>query len=265
MNFTVLMSVYGKEKPDYLAQSLASLQSQTLLATEVVLVEDGPLGAALLEVIERYRKLLNIRSVRLPRNEGLARALNEGIKHCQYELVARMDSDDIAISSRFEQQIDFMNTHPEVAAVSAYIEEFNDENEQTSLRLLPTEHEDIVRFSKQRSPLSHPAVMFRKNVIISVGGYPNFRKAQDYALWTLLIVHGFRLANIPSVLVRMRTGDGLLNRRGVAYLKKEIELMQFQRNLGHISVFEFYFNVAARSILRCAPNGLKRFIYSVLR
>ena len=97
MKFSVLLSVYRKEQPAYLRQSLDSIFTQTLLPDEVVLVKDGPLTDALDEVAEDYcRKYPVIRVVPLSENQGLGRALNEGLKHCSYDLVTRMDTDDVA-------------------------------------------------------------------------------------------------------------------------------------------------------------------------
>ena len=188
MNFNVLISVYFKEKPKYLEICLQSIMVQTLKPDEVVLVEDGPISAELKAVVEQFRDALNIVSVPLAENVGLACALNEGLKHCKHELVARMDSDDIALPARFEKQVVFMQSNPDIAASSGVIEEFDEAGLVTTKRVLPLVHSEIVAFAKKRSPLSHPAVIFRKSAVLDVGGYPLFRNAQDYALWSLLIV-----------------------------------------------------------------------------
>ena len=125
MKFSVLLSVYRKEQPAYLRQSLDSIFTQTLLPDEVVLVKDGPLTDALDEVAEDYcRKYPVIRVVPLSENQGLGRALNEGLKHCSYDLVARMDTDDVAKPERFEKQIAVFCAHPEMDVVGAWIDEF---------------------------------------------------------------------------------------------------------------------------------------------
>jgi len=265
MALSVLVSVYSKETPENLSECLQSLCEQTLKADEVVLVEDGPISAALKNVIEQFRAVLNIVSVSLAENVGLACALNEGLKHCKHELVARMDTDDIALPERFEKQVAFMQSKPDIAASSGVIEEFNEAGVVTSKRVLPLEHSEIVAFAKKRSPLSHPAAIFRKSAVLDVGGYPMFRKSQDYALWSLLIVKGYKLANLPDILVRMRTGSEMLGRRGFYHLKNELKILSYQRDIGFLSYSEFVFNAIGRTVLRLSPNFIKILLYKVAR
>ena len=127
--YSVLMSVYHKEKPEYLKQAIESIQAQTLQTDDFVLVCDGPLSDALDKVVATKQQemgtILNV--VRLAKNGGLGNALNVGIKHCRNELVARMDSDDIAYPDRCEKQIEVFNTHPEVSICSGIVEEFTTE------------------------------------------------------------------------------------------------------------------------------------------
>ena len=265
MSLSVLISVYFQEKPEYLDACLQSLLIQSLPAGEIVLVEDGEISSDLHSVIDKYRNSLNIISVPLAKNVGLACALNEGLKHCAHDLVARMDTDDIALPDRFEKQEAFMRANPDIAASSGFIEEFSDAGEFLSQRILPLAHHDLVKFAKRRSPLSHPAVIFRKQAVLAVGGYPEFRNAQDYALWSLLIVKGYKLANLPNVLVNMRAGSELMGRRGYEFLKREIKLLKFQRSISFLSLGEFTFNLLARSVVRLSPLFIKRWLYKVAR
>lgn len=262
---SVLSSVYFKEKPEYLEACLQSLDEQMLKADEVVLVQDGPISPDLKAIIERFRESLNIISVPLDENVGLACALNEGLKHCTFDLVARMDTDDIALPVRFAKQVAFMQANSDIAASSGFIEEFNDAGDVLSQRALPLEHDALVKFAKKRSPLSHPAVIFRKPAVLAVGGYPEFRNAQDYALWSLLIVKGYKLANLPDILVRMRTGSEMMGRRGYEFLKREVKLLKFQRSIGFLTLNELMFNLLARSVVRLSPLFIKRWLYKVAR
>ena len=265
MKFSVLMSVYIKEKPEYIEACMQSLAVQTLMSFEVVLVEDGPISSGVKAVIDQFRGTLNIVSVLLPKNNGLAYALNEGLKHCSYDLVARMDTDDIAMPNRFEKQIAFMKENHDIAVCSGFIEEFNDMDKVLSQRTLPVKHDDLVRFAKKRSPLSHPAVIFRKQVVLSVGGYPRFPHAEDYALWTLLIVRDYKLANLPDILVKMRSGSEMMKRRGYECLKHEVKFLKFQRSIGFLSFYQFVFNLLARTVVRLSPLFIKRWLYKEAR
>ena len=128
MEFSVLLSTYYKEHPQFFTAALDSVFSQTLPAPEVVLVCDGPLTPELDALIEGYQaqhpEVLKV--VRLEKNGGLGNALNEGMKNCTYDIVVRMDTDDIAFPTRFERQITFLHDHPEVDLLSSSIDEFVD-------------------------------------------------------------------------------------------------------------------------------------------
>lgn len=264
MLLSVLMSVYYKEKPEYLAACLQSLVVQTLKADEVVLVQDGPISSDLKVIIERFRESLNIVSVPLDENVGLACALNEGLKHCAYKLVARMDTDDIAVPDRFEKQVDFIQSNSDIAASSGFIEEFNDAGDVLSQRALPLEHDALVKFAKKRSPLSHPAVIYRKQAVLSMGGYPELYP-EDYLLWVKLIQSGYKIANMPDVLVKMRTGEGFITRRGWKFLKGELIIYHHMYKTGFINLSAFINIVLMKSILRLSPGFIKIFLYKAAR
>jgi len=256
------MSVYKAEKPEYLQLALESLVEQTLQPGEVVLVEDGPLPDSLLACIDEYRARLNIRSVKLPHNVGLAAALNAGLAHCSHELVARMDSDDISLPERFEKQIAFMNEHPEVAASSAALDEFDETGAVFSSRVLPLTHDELVDFARRRSPLSHAVAVFRKSVVLSVGGYPAFKRSQDVALWSLLIVRGHRLANLPDTLFKVRAGAAFMSRNGLKNLDQEFAVIRYQRNIGFLSRWDMLRNIAVRFVLAVVPPSFKKVLYA---
>lgn len=263
-SLSVLMSVYFKERPKYLDMCLQSLADQTFKADEVVLVEDGAISSDLKLVIDKYRSELNIVSIPLAENIGLAKALNKGLEYCSHDLVARMDTDDIALPMRFKKQVDFMTMNPDIAASSGFIEEFNDAGTILSQRILPLSYDDLVNFAKNRSPLSHPAVIFRKHIILSVGGYPALYP-EDYLMWIKLIQANYKISNLPDILVKMRTGDDFIDRRGWIFLMGEIKIYHYMFKTGFINFFEFVKVVSLKSILRLSPRFVKKIIYKIAR
>lgn len=269
VGFSVLLSVYRNDSSAYLDSALNSIfNAGEGLKFQLVVVQDGPLTGALEAVINKYRALYFdiVCIVSLPENRGLAIALNEGLKNCTYELVARMDADDICLPNRFIRQLEAMCLSPEIDALGAWVEEFDtDFNISRGVRRTPTSVEQLREFAKKRSPLSHPTVMFRKSSVLAVGGYPNFRKAQDYALWSLMLSKGMVLTNLNEVLVNMRAGDGLMHRRGYAYFKQEFKIMQFQYKIGFIGSFRFVGNVLVRLFLRSSPTAIKKIVYKIAR
>lgn len=269
MKFSVLMSVYLDDNPQFLSKAISSISSeQTLQPDQIVLVCDGPISAQSEEVLNFWSAELGelIGIVRLPENKGLAYALNAGMKHCKHEYVARMDADDISLPNRFQSQVNYITSHPDISVLSAWIEEVHPESLiEQSKRLLPEKHEDISRLAKRRNPISHPVTMFKRADVLNVGGYPLFKKSQDYALWSLMLINGFKFANQQVVLLKMRAGQGLVSRRGAKYLMSEIEILKYQRSIGLIGWGGFLVNVLIRGIFRLSPNWLKMFLYKIVR
>lgn len=268
MNFSVLLSVYKEEKPEYLNKALESIWDyQKLKPDEIVLVKDGPLHNDLNSVIDGWLNKVgkNFTVVSLTKNVGLGAALNKGLISCSNNLVARMDTDDISLPDRFIKQVTFMEKNANIAVLSSWVEEINEANERTAIRKLPTDHKNIVSFGKSRNPISHPAVIFRKDAVLSVGGYPEFKKSQDYALWSLMLTKGFRFANLDKILLKMRTGESLMQRRNFRYFLYEFEILKFQKNIGFISVTSFIKNSIFRLILRLSPNYFKKLMYKYFR
>jgi glycosyltransferase involved in cell wall biosynthesis len=266
MPISILMAVYAKESPSNLVDCLQSLAEQELKASEVILVEDGPIPDSLSLVIEKYRETLNIISIRLPKNLGLGAALNEGLKYCSNELVARMDTDDVALPMRLSRQQKFMESNSDIAASSAILEEWDYKLERClSVRKLPTAPVDLAKFALRRSPLSHPLAIFHKDIVLSVGGYPPLRKGQDYALWSLLLTKGYKLANSSEVLLKMRAGNEMLDRRGFSYFRHERDLLRFQKEIGFLTPLNYRFNYLIKFFLRLAPRPFRLLAYKFAR
>ncbi|MFR8029980.1 MAG: glycosyltransferase [Bacteroides uniformis] len=204
-NYSVLISVYYKEKPIYLKSALDSVLNQTLPPSEIILIKDGPLTVELEKVLSSYDTNL-LKIIPLPNNLGLSKALNIGLKHCSYEFVARMDTDDICYPSRFEKQVLFLQSHPTIDIVGAYATKIDEcGNNLEEVIKVPVSHEDIVRLV-WTCPLNHPTVMYRKNAILSVGGYkPDAGPRQDdYDLWFRCAEKGLHFANISEPLLHYR-------------------------------------------------------------
>nr|WP_319555528.1 glycosyltransferase [uncultured Vibrio sp.] len=269
MNFSVLLSVYTNENPTYLNEALDSIwDKQTLKPDQIVLVKDGPLCSELEDEVLLWKHKLGdvLTLVELPKNVGLGEALNAGLKVCRNELVARMDTDDIALPLRFEKQVKFMLHNPNIAASSATLEEWDESfSTRISERKLPVSPTELSKFAIRRSPLSHPVSIFRKPIIESVGGYPNLRKAQDYALWSLLLSEGYQLTNLPDTLLKMRSGKEMLTRRGYYYFKQECKLMRYQKRIGFLSTKDLMINTLLKAVLRLSPRFTKKIVYKFAR
>ena len=162
---------------EHFEQSLNSIIHQTLQPNEILIIVDGVIGKEIMLMIKMYKKkypqLINV--VYLEKNVGLGEAMKYGVSLCKYEIIARMDSDDIARSRRFEKQIKYLKKNPEVDIVGTYMSEFIDNPSNIiSERKVPINNNEIKKFAKRRSPFNHMTVMFKKEAILHAGNYQKF-------------------------------------------------------------------------------------------
>ena len=268
MNYSVLMSVYFKEKPEYLLAAMQSIFTQTIPSDDFVLVCDGPLNdrldAVIAEMETAHPDTLHV--VRLERNGGLGNALNKGINHCKNELVARMDSDDISRSDRCERQLTVFREHPEVSICSGIVEEFTTSTDQIEARRVPPEtQEEILLFAKKRNPFNHPCVMYRKSAVEAAGGYQDFYLLEDYYLWIRMLQKGSVGFNLQEPLLWMRAGSEMYKRRaGWKYAKSQKALFKYMKESGFISSEQYVKSVAVRTVSSITPNWLREFMFKTV-
>lgn len=262
--FSLLISVYKQEHSSYLTSCFDSIYRQSLKPTEIILVEDGPLTPELYDAIANEKKRFdNIISIKLAVNGGLGAALNAGMQHCHYDLIARMDTDDICHPQRFEKQVSFMQMHPEIDVLSSWIDEFDTTPDHiVSTRKIPETSEEIRVFGKIRNPINHPAVIFRKQAVTAVGGYQPFPLFEDYFLWARMLHRGAHFYNIQQPLLLFRRSPEMIRRRGgVKYAKSEVKFQLALYKLGYISYFRMIKNILIRYGIRIVPNNIRNWFY----
>lgn len=269
MKFSVLMSLYYKEQPVWFDRSMQSIwDDQTIKPNEIVLVKDGPLSNELNNIVNNWQnKLGNIlKVIELKSNVGLGNALNIGLKHCSYNLVARMDTDDMSVADRFKSQISAFSSF-DIDICSSWVSEFDgSDNNITGVRKLPELHADIVNFAKIRCPINHPAVMYKKSAVLAAGSYKDMRWFEDYYLWARMIQDGARFYNIQQPLVHMRAGINQLSRRsGFDYAYREYLFLKELKSIGFLSTTEFVKMAVVRVPLRLLPKPLLKMVYKLLR
>lgn len=264
IKFSVLLSVYKNEKPKHLIECFKSIyDNQKLKPDEIVLVQDGPLTDELYEVIKNLKNQLNniLKIVPIEKNVRLGNALKIGIENCSNEMIARMDTDDIAHPNRFEKQIKYLKENPKVDILGSYMNEFIDDiTNIIAIKTAPLEN--FKSYMKLRDTVNHPSVIFKKSKVIEAGNYIEILYNEDSYLWGRMLANGCQFANIDEPLVYFRVNNDTYKRRGgIQYVKAEIQLQKEFLKLGIVNKFEFLRNIILKNIVRIIPNELRKKVY----
>lgn len=262
--FSVLISVYYKEIPRYLDRALQSItDDQILKPNEIVLIKDGPLTKELDEVIGKFKKKYPnlFKIVTLEKNYGLGKALNIGLENCTYELVARMDADDISKPERFKKQIEIFQKNPKLDIVGSWIDEFIERDEEIivrSIRKVPETSEEIYQKLKSICAFNHPTVMYRKSKIIEVGSYLQEFVLEDYYLWIRLAMSGANMYNLQESLLKFRITEGTSKRRGgLKLLKSDVKFQKKLYELSFINKRKLLQNLVKYIVYRLLSNKMR--------
>ena len=264
--FSVAMSVYRSDNPDFFDRALSSIiDDQTIKPNEIVLVVDGPVSNEINNVINKYEKKYEIFNViRLEQNGGLGNALKIAVENATHELIARMDSDDVSVPTRFEEQLKYFETNPEIDIVGGDITEFiGEENNIVGKRSVPLSNESIREYMKTRCAMNNVSVMYKKKAVESAGGYQDWFWNEDYYLWIRMWLNGTVFANTGSVLVNVRVGEEMYQRRGGSkYFESEKGLQDYMLKNKMINHSTYIKNVAKRLIIqKLMPNKLRGWVF----
>lgn len=261
--FSVLMSVYYKEKLDFFISCVNSILNNSLLPSEIIIVKDGKLNSALDNYLADLNKNSIFKIVGYEENHGLWYALNYGLKYCTTDIIARMDSDDICNPLRFEKQLLFLKNNENVKIVGSNTIEFIDNPSNViSYRKMPEKNDDIVKYSKTRNPFIHPSVVIYKDVLDDVGNYRNYYLCEDYDLWSRILEKKYEAYNIQDNLVYMRVSKDFYKRRGG--LKYCSNIVRFKRQLykkKYMSLSQFIKTSMATTIVSLLPGTIREYIY----
>ena len=266
--FSVLLSVYKKENPEYLKQALYSISNQTLQPDEILIVNDGVLTEALDKCIETFiqNTSIDVKILAFEKNRGLGLSLHDGVLACRNEYIARMDTDDIAVNTRFEKQMNYLKDHPEIALLGSWIKEFSQDAEHPdTITKLPCSDNEIRKFAKKRNPFRHMTVIFRKSAVLDSGNYRDFLWFEDYDLWVRMLQKGYKAANLPEYLVNVRADDEMFARRGGwKYLEQDVRFQKELYKNGFTNAVLCISNVMIRSTMRLVPNFMRIYFYKTI-
>lgn len=261
---SVLISIYSATTADELNQCFSSLSKQTNLADEIVLVWDGPVDSSVKACIEQHELVLPLHHYPIARHRGLGPALKDGLAACSNELIARVDSDDWSVPTRFEKQATFLCDHPEVSVLGGWLKEWYrlDNGRVSSIRKCPLDFHSINKTAKFRNPINHPTVMFRKSHVLSCGNYESCDFFEDYLLWAKMLKNGYALRNLPEIFVETQVDLSYFQRRGgLRYVKHELTLIKRLWNIGFLSVPHMIIFFLSRVPIRLLPSIIRKQLY----
>lgn len=265
MNFSILMAVYKNDNPDYFKLALESIIDQSVKPSEIVLVEDGILTPKLYEIIDEFNEnnegLFKI--IKNEKNIGLGLSLNKGVIEATNEIIARMDSDDIADKTRFEKELKYINEGYDFVGSNTY-EFTNTVDNVVSNRIMPENNDEIYKYIKKRNPFVHASIMTKKSLILKAGNYKDFYLCEDYDLWYRMIKLNIKCYNIQENLVYTRVDTNFYKRRrGYKYFKAIKKCLVNMKNDKFITTKEYYKTIIPRFIVYLSPNFLRKLFYKV--
>jgi glycosyltransferase involved in cell wall biosynthesis len=264
--FSLLVPVYDGDRPDHIRRALRSaVDDQTVRPDQVVIVRDGPVRDELARCLDEIQRAspVPVTFVPLRDNRGLGPALDQGLAASWFDVIARMDADDVAMPHRFEVELPLI---ADADIVGAGLYEFvEDTNEIVGQRVPPTDPAQIRRYARMHDPFNHPTVVYRREAVLAAGGYGDLPLMEDYALFARMLAGGARPVNVAEPLVFYRVGTEAFRRRGGArLLRSELRLQREFLRDGFTSPPEYLRNVIVRGGYRLIPWWLRRAVYRPL-
>jgi glycosyltransferase involved in cell wall biosynthesis len=265
-SFALLVPVYDGDQPDHIRRAMRSaVDDQTVRPDQVIIVRDGPVRDELARCLDELQRAspVPVTFVPLPRNAGLGPALDQGLAASWFDVVARMDADDVAMPHRFEVELPLIADADIVGA--GLLEFVEDTDDIVGRRVPPTDPGQIRRYARMHDPFNHPTVVYRRAAVLAAGGYGDLPLMEDYALFARMLQAGARAVNVAEPLVYYRVGTKAFRRRGgTGLLQSELRLQRDFLRRGFISRPEYVRNVVVRGGYRLIPWRLRRAVYRPL-
>ena len=264
----VLLPVYKNDNPIFFIDSLNSILNQTYKEFKVLIGVDGPVDDELLEILKSIENDSKIQVIYFYKNRGLACVLNDLLDVATkqgIEYFARMDADDVCTPDRFQKQLNFLYSHPEVDVVGGAIEEINEKGKTNGKKVIyPLTHKDCRCFFRYRDPLAHPASFFRKRFFIKAKGYrPEYRKNQDTMLWFDGFINGCVFANLPDTVLYFRVAKDFYSRRNG--WRRAKQMFKDRIRINKALHYDFSANLFALAMfcMTVSPTFIKKFLYKI--
>ena len=257
---SVIMGIYNCAST--LVEALDSLYAQTYQSFNIILCDDGSTDDTYQVAADYAAEHDNIILIRNDKNMGLNYTLNHCLEYADTEFVARMDGDDISLPTRFEEEVKFLDTHPDYAIVTTPMKYFD---EGGVFREGRGDREPKLTDFPKASPFCHAPCMVRKEAYDAVDGYTvadNLLREEDYHLWIKMYLKGFRGYTLPEPLYMMRDDRHAARRRNFKARKNEAYVKHLAVKMLNLP---WYYNVYCLKplILGIMPTWLYRVIYKL--
>ena len=264
----VIMSIYRNDRINFVKLAVKSILNQTYKDLDYYIQYDGPVDAevdAYLSGIKDER----VRILRRAENKGLAQSLNDLLNIVMplgYEYIARMDADDISEVNRFEKQLEYFKSHPELDCLGTWAIEITSSGDEYYKKQMPESHEECLELFRKRDCMIHPTVMFRKSYIEKAGLYDlNTFFGEDTMMWAQGFAAGCKMGNVPDYLFRFRLDDNFFNRRrGWKYAKGIWQLRHRVNKMLGFGIVEDAWAIAY-AIAKMMPTFVLNLIYKNAR
>lgn len=267
-DFTLLLPVYIRDKYEDFIDCITSIRANDVQPAQILIVFDGPVVPEISEFSDRLCKHeAHFSVLKLPVNRGLANALNVAVDNSRFDVICRMDADDVCEADRFRLQWNEFN-EANYDLLGSSISEFDCNSKRPSnVILYPQYSSDVKRQIKYRNPFAHPTMMFRKDLYIKAGQYhPTDRYFEDWGLWLRILPFAKKIGNIQKPLVRMRANVSQRNRRrGYNYIICEWKFFIKYQKLGLLNFNSLVYLTFIRTPVRLLPFQLFEYIYNKWR
>lgn len=266
-NYSILTTVYAKEEPSFLRDSIESMLAQTVRTNDYVIVKDGPLTAELDAVLAEYAEHYDFfHIVALEENVGLGAALRAGLSVCKNDLVARLDSDDISMPNRCECQLQAFDEDADLVIVGTDMYEFNnDPDEIIAVKVMPHAPEELYRYGKRRNAFNHSSVMYRKSVIEKHGSYSTMRRSQDVELFSKILFYKYKCINLNQPLIKFRCGDTRVKRKkSWRNVQSDLRIFWKIHKMGYSGFGDYLYVLVIQLGFYILPEGLAGYLYRKL-
>jgi glycosyltransferase involved in cell wall biosynthesis len=254
--FSVLMSIYYNTSKKHFVECLHSINYQKLKPAELIIVQDGKLSFDLMEVINAD-SIIDTKILINELNLGLPFSLNFGLSHCEYDIVFRMDADDICHENRFFIQYYEMLNDENLAVLGSNVDLIDSEsNSIPKIKSVPLLDNQIRKMMFFKNPFNHPSVVFRKKFVLNMGGYSNLYLYEDWYLWIKLSTekkYVFKNIDLNLLKYRIRSFN---DRRGVKVLIAEYNFYKKLYSERYISLIFFLNIIVLKAIVRILPSFL---------